>query len=199
MFTGLRFHKLLNGSLGSLAVDHAGEFPHGPAAAIAQRIPASFADETEALGFAKQIAESPLTAGRAGSTFRRNSPELFLEEEIHRSHRCDWMLKRGRSAWDLKPTRKSANDTGGISHGWRRHGGCAGCHRGSRLAIFGRCLEILREAPAAMSQLSAQSVVLRLVNAAGKTSRPGAGTAKFCKLVVDEFSNPDSKAVRLFI
>jgi glycolate oxidase FAD binding subunit len=59
--TGYDFHKLLNGSLGSLAVITRINFRTFPLQPARRGFLASFADETSALGFVKELAATPLT------------------------------------------------------------------------------------------------------------------------------------------
>jgi glycolate oxidase FAD binding subunit len=163
--TGYDFHKLLAGSLGSLVLITRVNFRTFPRQPSRRGFLASFADEIEAMGFAKQIAESPLTP----TVVEVLSPEfakLFLEEKSPvASLRPDveaWTVCVGfegssevcqRYQRDLSRLARTASARDAIA-----------VHESQFLAL----LEILREAPAAMNQLAAQSVVMRFVTLPGR-------------------------------
>jgi glycolate dehydrogenase FAD-binding subunit len=163
--TGYDFHKLLNGSLGTLAVITRVNFRTFPLQPSRRGFLASFADEPGALGFAKQIAESPLTPAVL-EVLSPEFAELFLEERSPvASLRLDveaWTVCVGfegsaevceRYQRDLSRLARTAAARDAIA-----------VHDSQFLSL----LEILREAPAAMSQLAGQPVVLRFVTLPGK-------------------------------
>jgi glycolate oxidase FAD binding subunit len=163
--TGYDFHKLLNGSLGTLAAITRVNFRTFPLQPSRRGFLASFADETGALGFAKQIAESPLTP----SVLEVLSPEfaeLFLEEKSPVAS-----LRLDVKAWTACVGFEGSAE---VCERYRRDLSRLARTASARDAIavhdsqFSSLLEILREAPAAMSQLGGQSVVLRFVTLPGK-------------------------------
>jgi glycolate oxidase FAD binding subunit len=163
--TGYDFHKLLNGSLGTLAVITRVNFRTFPLQPSRRGFLASFADETGALGFARQIADSPLTP----TVLEVLSPEfaeLFLEEKSPVAS-----LRLDVEAWTVCVGFEGSAE---VCERYRRDLSRLARTASARDAIavhdsqFLSLLEILREAPAAMSQLAAQSVVLRFVTLPGK-------------------------------
>jgi glycolate oxidase FAD binding subunit len=163
--TGYDFHKLLNGSLGTLAAITRVNFRTFPLQPSRRGFLASFADETGALEFAKQIAESPLTP----TVLEVLSPEfaeLFLEEKSPVAS-----LRLDVEAWTACVGFEGSAE---VCERYRRDLSRLARTAAARDAIavhdsqFSSLLEILREAPAAMSQLGGQSVVLRFVTLPGK-------------------------------
>jgi glycolate oxidase FAD binding subunit len=163
--TGYDFHKLLNGSLGSLAVITRVNFRTFPLHASQRGFLASFGDDPGALEFVKQVAASPLTP----TVLEVLSPEfaeLFLEEKSPvASLRLDveaWTVCIGfegssevceRYRSDLSRMARTASARDAIA-----------VHDSQFLSV----LEILREAPALMSRVAPQAVVFRFVSLPGR-------------------------------
>ncbi len=163
--TGYDFHKLLNGSLGTLAVITRVNFRTFPLQPSRRGFLASFADETGALGFARQIADSPLTP----TVLEVLSPEyaeLFLEEKSPVAS-----LRLDVEAWTVCVGFEGSAE---VCERYRRDLSRLARTASARDAIavhdsqFLSLLEILREAPAAMSRVAKQGVVLRFVTLPGK-------------------------------
>ncbi len=163
--TGYDFHKLLNGSLGTLAVITRVNFRTFPVQPSQRGFLASFADETGALGFARQIADSPLTP----TVLEVLSPEfaeLFLEEKSPVAS-----LRLDVEAWTVCVGFEGSAE---VCERYRRDLSRLARVASARDAIavhdsqFLSLLEILREAPAAMRKLTVQSVVLRFIALPGK-------------------------------
>ncbi len=163
--TGYDFHKLLGGSLGSLAVITRVNFRTFPLQPSRRGFLASFADETGALGFGQQIAESPLTP-TVMEVLSPEFAELFLEERSPVAS-----LRLDVEAWTVCVGFEGSAE---VCERYRRDLSRLARTASARDAIvvhnsqFLSLLEILREAPAAMSRLEAQSVVLRFVTLPGK-------------------------------
>jgi glycolate dehydrogenase FAD-binding subunit len=163
--TGYDFHKLLAGSLASLAVITRVNFRTFPLQPSRRGFLASFVDEMEALGFAKQIAESPLTP----TVLEVLSPEfaeLFLEEKSPVAS-----LRLDVEAWTVCVGFEGSSE---VCERYRRDLSGLARTASARDAIavhdsqFLSVLEILREAPALMNRLAAQSVVMRFVTLPGR-------------------------------
>ena len=158
--TGYDFHKLLNGSLGTLAVMTRLNFRTYPLPAARRGFLASFADDLAALRFAKEIGASALTPmvlemlspECAGLLFAQYAP--FASFSAAQS-RKEWTVCVGfegsgevcdRYAKELARTaRESAAENAVAMHD--EH--------------FAALLEILREAPVTMRDAKAQAVVMR--------------------------------------
>jgi glycolate oxidase FAD binding subunit len=163
--TGYDFHKLLTGSLGSLAVITRLNFRTYPVQPSRRGFLASFADEFHALAFIRELAASPLTPALVEAI----SPEfakLFLEEKSPvASLRLDvqaWTVCVGfegssevceRYARDLGRLARMASTQDAIS-----------VHDSQFLSL----LEILREAPVSMSRAASRSVLLRFATLPGR-------------------------------
>ena len=163
--TGYDFHKLLAGSLGSLAVITRVNFRTFPVQPSRRGFLASFADETGALGFVKQIADSALTP----TVLEVLSPEfaeLCLEKKSPvTSLRLDveaWTVCVGFEG-SAEACERYRRDLSRLARTTSARDAIA-VHDSQFLSL----LEIFREAPAAMSRLAAQSVVLRFVTLPGK-------------------------------
>ena len=163
--TGYDFHKLLAGSLGSLAVITRVNFRTFPVQPSRRGFLASFADETGALGFVKQIADSALTP----TVLEVLSPEfaeLCLEKKSPvTSLRLDveaWTVCLGFEG-SAEACERYRRDLSRLARTTSARDAIA-VHDSQFLSL----LEIFREAPAAMSRLAAQSVVLRFVTLPGK-------------------------------
>jgi glycolate oxidase FAD binding subunit len=163
--TGYDFHKLLGGSLGSLAVITRVNFRTFPVQPSHRGFLASFPDETGALGFAEQITESPLTP----TVLEVLSPEfaeLFLQEKSPVAS-----LRLDVEAWTVCVGFEGSSE---VCERYRRDLSRLARAASARDAIavhdsqFLALLEILRETPAAMSRTAAQPVVLRFVTLPGR-------------------------------
>jgi glycolate oxidase FAD binding subunit len=163
--TGYDFHKLLNGSLGSLAVITRVNFRTFPTQPSRRGFLASFADETSALAFLKEIAATPL-----GPTVLEVLPpefsKLFLAEKSPvASLRLDlqaWTVVVGfegcnevceRYSGDLTRLARSARTEDAIA---------------IRDEQFRALLEVLRECPALMRNVAPKSVVFRFATLPAK-------------------------------
>jgi glycolate oxidase FAD binding subunit len=158
--TGYDFHKLLNGSLGTVAVITRVNFRTYPLQPSRKGFLASFVDETAALGFVKQVADSPLTP----TVLEVLSPEfaeLFLEEKSPVAS-----LRLDVEAWTVFTGFEGSAE---VCERYRRDLSRLARIAAARDAIavhdsqFLSLLEILREAPAAMSDISKHAMVLRFV------------------------------------
>ncbi|HVH50197.1 MAG TPA: FAD-binding oxidoreductase [Candidatus Bathyarchaeia archaeon] len=165
--TGYDFHKLLHGSLGTLAVITRVNFRTFPLQPSRRGFLASFADETGALGFAKQVADSALTPTML-EVLSPEFAELFLEEKSPVAS-----LRLDVEAWTVCVGFEGSAE---VCERYRRDLSRLARTASARDAIavhdsqFLSLLEILREAPAAMSRLTTQSAVLRFVTLPGKLS-----------------------------
>jgi glycolate oxidase FAD binding subunit len=163
--TGYDFHKMLGGSLGSLAVITRVNFRTFPLQPSRRGFLASFADEKGALGFAEQITQSPLTP-TVLEVFSPEFAELFLEEKSPVAS-----LRLDVEAWTVCVGFEGSSE---VCERYRRDLSQLARTASARDAIavhdsqFLSLLEILRETPAAMSRLTEQSVVLRLVTLPGR-------------------------------
>ena len=156
--TGYDFHKLLHGSLGSLAVVTRLNFRTFPLPPSRRGFLASFADETAALAFVNALTASFLTP----TVLEVMSPEfarLFLEEKSPVAS-----LRLDSQAWTV------CVGFEGTSEVCERYGrDLAGLARTAAAqnaviihdAQFLAMLEILREAPASMRSAAGQSIVFR--------------------------------------
>ena len=165
--TGYDFHKLLSGSLGSLAVITRLNFRTFPVQPSCRGFLASFTDEIHALTFIKDLAASPLSP----TLVEAISPEfskLFLEDKSPvASLRLDvqaWTVCVGfegnnevceRYARDLGRLAQIASVQNAIS-----------LHDSQFLSL----LEILREAPASMSRVTSRSVLFRFAALPGRVA-----------------------------
>jgi glycolate dehydrogenase FAD-binding subunit len=158
--TGYDFHKLLNGSLGTLAVVTRLNFRTYPVPAARRGFLASFADDLGTLKFAKQIAASALTPivvemlspECAGLLFARYAPFASF---CAAQSRGEWTLCVGfegsgevceRYARELaRMAREAAAQNAVAMHDEQ----------------FAAMLEILREAPVTMRDAAADAVVMR--------------------------------------
>ena len=156
--TGYDFHKLLNGTLGSLAVITRINFRTFPLHPVRRGFLASFADETGALAFVKELSATPLTPALVEVL----SPEfsrLFLAEKSPVAS-----LRLGLQAWTVcvgfegssEVCERYGRDLSRLARSTRTQDAITVLD-----AQFLSLLEILREAPALMSGAAAQSVVFR--------------------------------------
>ncbi len=157
--TGYDFHKLLTGSLGSLAVITRLNFRTYPVQPSRRGFLASFADEIHALAFIRELAASPLTPTLveaispefAKSFLEEKSPVASLRLDVHAWTVCVGFEGSSevceRYARDLGRLARMASTQDAIS-----------VHDSQFLSL----LEILREAPVSMSRAASRSVVLRL-------------------------------------
>ena len=158
--TGYDFHKLLNGSLGTLAVITRLNFRTYPIPAARRGFLASFADEMGALKFVKEIVASALTPivletmspESAGLLFAQYAPfASFCAAQARR----EWTVCVGfegsgevceRYAKELAQMAKDVNAQNAVA-----------MHDDQ----FAALLEILREAPVTMRDAAAEAVVIR--------------------------------------
>lgn len=156
--TGYDFHKLLNGSLGSLAVITRLNFRTFPLPPSRRGFLASFSDETGALAFAKELVASPLTP----TLMEVMSPEfakLFLEGKSPVAS-----LRLDTQAWTVCLGFEGTNE---ICERYGRDLARLARTAAAQNAIiihdsqFLAMLEILREAPACMGSTAKQSLLFR--------------------------------------
>lgn len=158
--TGYDFHKLLNGSLGTLAVITRLNFRTYPIAPARRGFLASFADEVGALKFVKEIGASALTPivlemlspEGAGLLFAQYAPFASF---CAAQDRQEWTVCVGcegsaevceRYAKELARMAREASAQNAVA-----------MHDDQ----FAALLEILREAPVTMRDAAAESVVMR--------------------------------------
>jgi glycolate dehydrogenase FAD-binding subunit len=163
--TGYDFHKLLTGSLGSLAVITRLNFRTYPVQPSRRGFLASFAAEIHALAFIRELAASPLTP----TLVEAISPEfakLFLEEKSPvASLRLDvqaWTVCVGFEGSN-EVCERYARDLGRLAR-MASTQDATSVHDSQFLSL----LEILREAPVSMSRVASRSVVLRLATLPGR-------------------------------
>ena len=156
--TGYDFHKLLHGSLGSLAVITRLNFRTFPLPPSRRGFLVSFADETAALAFVNALAASFLTP----TVLEVMSPEfarLFLEEKSPVAS-----LRLDSQAWTVCV---GFEGTGEVCERYGRDLASLACTAAAQNAVmihdaqFLAMLEILGEAPASMHSASGQSIVFR--------------------------------------
>jgi len=163
--TGYDFHKLLIGSLGTLAVITRLNFRTFPLPRSRRGFLASFADESGALAFARDLAASPLTP----ALLEILSPEfakLFLEEKSPVAS-----LRLDVQAWTVCVGFEGSNEVcerygRELAHLART--ASAQDAIAVRDAQFLSLLEIFREAPASLSVAAPQSVVFRFATLPAK-------------------------------
>ncbi len=163
--TGYDFHKLLNGSLGSLAVITRLNFRTFPVQSSRRGFLASFADEIHALTFVKELAASPLTP----TLVEAIAPEfakLFLEEKSPvASLRLDvqaWTVCVGFEG-SSEVCERYARDLGRLAR-MASTQDATSVHDSQFLSL----LEILREAPVSMSRAASRSIVFRFATLPGR-------------------------------
>ena len=158
--TGYDFHKLLNGSLGTLAVITRVNFRTYPVPVARRGFLASFADETHALGFAKEIGQSVLTP----IMLEMLSPEcagLLFERYAPFASFCGAQAKQ---EWTVCV---GFEGTGEVCERYARELSRLARESSAQNAVamhdepFAALLELLREAPATMRDSGAQAVVMR--------------------------------------
>jgi glycolate oxidase FAD binding subunit len=157
--TGYDFHKLLNGSLGTLAVITRLNFRTYPLPPARRGFVASFADETGALGFVKAIAQSALTP----IVVELISPEcaaiLLLDQTLLASLRAaqkEWTLCVGFEG-TAEVCERYARELSGLAREAAAQNALV-LNDGQFAGLLG----VLREAPATMRGRRAQAVVMRL-------------------------------------
>ena len=158
--TGYDFHKLMNGSLGTLAVITRLNFRTYPIAPARRGFLASFADEVAALKFAKEIGMSALTPivlemlspEAAGLLFAQYAPFASF---CAAQSRQEWTVCVGfegnaevceRYAKELARMAREADAENAVA-----------MHDDQ----FAALLEILREAPVTMREAAAEAVIMR--------------------------------------
>jgi len=158
--TGYDFHKLLNGSLGTLAVITRLNFRTYPIAPARRGFLASFADELGALKFAKQIGASALTPivlemvspESAGLLFSQYAPFASL---CAAQDNREWTVCVGFEG------------SGEVCERYAKELAWMAKQAGAQNAVamhddqFAALLEILREAPVTMRDAAAETVVMR--------------------------------------
>lgn len=158
--TGYDFHKLLNGSLGTLAVITRLNFRTYPVPVARRGFLASFTDETRALGFAKEIGQSVLTP----ITLEMLSPEcagILFERYAPFASFCGAQAKQ---EWTVCV---GYEGTGEVCERYARELSRLARESSAQNAVvmhdepFTALLEILREAPAALRDAAAHAVVVR--------------------------------------
>jgi len=156
--TGYDFHKLLNGSLGTLAVITRLNFRTYPVPAARRGFLASFADETSALAFAKEIGDSALTP----IVLEILSPEctgLLFESYAPLAALCS-----ARNEWTVCAGFEGANE---VCERYARELSRMARAAAAENAVvmrdeqFAALLEILREAPVTLRDAAEQAVVMR--------------------------------------
>jgi glycolate oxidase FAD binding subunit len=163
--TGYDFHKLLNGSLGSLAVITRVNFRTFPMQLARRGFLASFADETGALAFVREIAATPLSP----IVLEVLSPEfskLFVAEKSPVAP-----LRLDLQAWTVvvgfdgsnEVCERYSNDLTRLARTARTQDAITVLD-----APFSSLLEILRESPVLMRDAAAKSVVFRFATLPAK-------------------------------
>jgi glycolate oxidase FAD binding subunit len=156
--TGYDFHKLLIGSLGSLAVITCLNFRTFPLQHSRRGFVASFQDETGAFGFVKALADSPLTPALLDLV----SPEfakLFLEERSPIAS-----LRIDAEAWTVCVGFEGTSE---VCDRYARDLARLARTSAAQNAVtildsqFAALMEILREAPALMHLAAKQALVFR--------------------------------------
>jgi len=158
--TGYDFHKLLNGSLGTLAVITRLNFRTYPVAAARRGFLASFADELGALDFAKGIGASALTPVLLEMLSPESAGLLFAQYAPFAS----LCAAQGKQEWTVcvgfegsgEVCERYARELARMAREAKAQNAVA-MHDDQFLAL----LEILREAPVAMRDAVAEAVVTR--------------------------------------
>lgn len=156
--TGYDFHKLLSGSLGTLAVITRLNFRTYPVPPSRRGLLASFPDETRALGFGKAIAASALTPivlevvspECAAILFRKEAPFASL-----RTAKMEWTVCVGFEGTEEVCERYARELTRLAREAVAQN---AVVVNDPQFAIL---LEIVREAPVTMRDAAPQAVVMR--------------------------------------
>jgi glycolate oxidase FAD binding subunit len=158
--TGYDFHKLLNGSLGTLGVITRLNFRTYPIAPARRGFLASFADEVGALKFAKHIGASALTP----IVLEMASPEsagLLFSQYAPFASLCAAQDKR---EWTVCV---GFEGSGEVCERYAKELARMAKQAGAQNAVamhddqFAALLEILREAPVTMRDAAAEAVVMR--------------------------------------
>jgi FAD/FMN-containing dehydrogenases len=156
--TGYDFHKLLNGSLGTLAVITRLNFRTFPLPHARRGFLASFADANGALGFVKEVSDSALTP----AVLEALSPEsanLFFKEKSPVAS-----LRLNTLAWTVCVGFEGSEE---VCERYGRELSRLARMASAENAItlhdsqFAALLEVLREAPVIMSRAAKQAVVMR--------------------------------------
>ena len=158
--TGYDFHKLLNGSLGTLGVITRLNFRTYPVAVARRGFLASFADDWGALKFAKEIGASALTP----IVLEMLSPEsagLLLAQYAPFASLC---AAQGKQEWTVCV---GFEGSGEVCERYARELARMARESAAQNAVamhdeqFAALLEILREAPVTMRDAAAEAVVMR--------------------------------------
>jgi glycolate oxidase FAD binding subunit len=156
--TGYDFHKLFNGSLGTLAVVTRLNFRTFPLPHARRGFLASVGDEAAAIGFAKELSRSALMP----TVLEILSPEsatLFFEEKSPLAS-----LRMNTQAWTICAGFEGSEE---ICERYARELSSLARTACAENAVtlhdhqFASVLELLREAPAMMSRAAKQAVVMR--------------------------------------
>jgi glycolate oxidase FAD binding subunit len=163
--TGYDFHKLLNGSLGSLAVITRLNFRTFPVPLARRGFLASFADEGHALAFMKELASSPLTPTLV-ETLSPEFAELFLEEKSPVAS-----LRLDVQAWTVCVGFEGSNE---VCERYARDLGQLARIASAQNAMslhdsqFPSLFEILRDGPISMRHAAPNAVVFRFATLPSK-------------------------------
>jgi glycolate oxidase FAD binding subunit len=156
--TGYDFHKLLNASLGSLAVITRLNFRTFPLPHARRGSLASFADANGALGFVKEVCASALTPAVVEALSPESASLFFGEKPPVTS------LRLNTQAWTVCVGFEGSEE---VCERYGRELSRLARMASAQNAItlhdsqFAALLEVLREAPAAMSRAAKQAVVMR--------------------------------------
>lgn len=156
--TGYDFHKLMHGALGSLGVITRVNFRTFPLQPSRRGFVAGFANEAAALGFARALADSPLTPALL-ETFSSQFGELFLGDDgplgsLRKTLR-PWTTCVGYEGSEQVCERYAGELAAMADSASAQHAGVMD------EAQFAALFEILREAPILLSEMVRQTVVFR--------------------------------------
>ena len=158
--TGYDFHKLLNGSLGTLAVITRLNFRTYPIPTARRGFLASFADEVAALKFAKEIGASALTPIVLEMLSPESAGLLFAQYAPFAS----FCAAQARQEWTVCV---GFEGSGEVCERYGKELARMSREADAQNAVamhddqFAALLEILREAPVTMRDAAAEAVVMR--------------------------------------
>ena len=158
--TGYDFHKLLSGSLGTLAVITRLNFRTYPLPSARRGFLASFPDDIKALGFAREIGRSALTP----MVLEMLSPEAAGMLFAQYAPFASWCAAQNRGEWTVCVGFEGSAE---VCERFAKELGRMAKEASAQVAVvmhddqFAALLEILREAPVAMRDAAAEAVVLR--------------------------------------
>ena len=156
--TGYDFHKLLSGSLGTLAVITRLNFRTFPLPHSRRGFLASFGDDAAAIGFARELSRSALTP-TVLEILSPESTQLFFEEKSPPAS-----LRMNTQAWTICVGFEGGGE---ICERYARtlsslaRAACAEDAVTLHESQFASILEVLAEAPAIMSRAVKEAVVMR--------------------------------------